>query len=203
MRLSSRSNLPPNWVLQETVGLVFFCLEIKSLIIEFLEDTKMTDQDALFILGLIVSAALWVLTLFVSEPEDKSEGYKGGRTPDKYKMDDYNTFTASPSRARRRARRFKSWLLTSFRGQFFCWFYSRQHCRVCPDEVNRDLPEGRSEFIVLVGSHSSIDLNQIDLSPGLSQSFGRQLLFRHRTPCSFPTRLGRCQHIVGKGPALL
>ena len=68
----------------------------------------MTDQDALFILGLIVSAALWVLTLFVSEPEDKSEGYKGGRTPDKYKMDDYNTFTASPSRARRRARRFKS-----------------------------------------------------------------------------------------------
>lgn len=67
----------------------------------------MTDQDALFILGLIVSAALWVLTLFVSDPEDDPTGYKGGRTPDKYKMDDYNTFTASPSRARRRARRFK------------------------------------------------------------------------------------------------
>lgn len=67
----------------------------------------MTDQDALFILGLIVSAALWVLILFVSGPEDTSEGYKGGRTPDRYKMDDYNTFTASPSRARRRARRFK------------------------------------------------------------------------------------------------
>lgn len=30
----------------------------------------MTDQDALFILGLIVSAALWVLILFVSGPED-------------------------------------------------------------------------------------------------------------------------------------
>lgn len=68
----------------------------------------MTDQDALFILGLIVSAIMWTLTLFVSGPEDRSEGYKGGRTPDKYKMDDYNTFTASPSRARRRARRFKS-----------------------------------------------------------------------------------------------
>lgn len=46
----------------------------------------MTDQDALFILGLIVSAALWVLALFISDPEDTSEGYKGGRTPDRYKM---------------------------------------------------------------------------------------------------------------------
>ena len=67
----------------------------------------MTDQDALFILGLIVSAALWVLALSISDPEDRSEGHKGGRTPDKYKVDDYNTFTVSPSRARRRARRFK------------------------------------------------------------------------------------------------
>lgn len=68
----------------------------------------MTDQDALFILGFIVSAALWVLTLFVSDPEDDPTGYKGGRTPDRYKMDEHNTFTASPSRARRRACRFKS-----------------------------------------------------------------------------------------------
>lgn len=68
----------------------------------------MDSQDALFILGLIISAILCVLALLVSDPEDEPEGYKGGRTPDKYKMDDYNTFTASPSRARRRARRFKS-----------------------------------------------------------------------------------------------
>ena len=67
----------------------------------------MDSRDALFILGLMVSAALWVLALFVSDPEDDPTGYKGGRTPDRYKMDDYNTFTASPSRARR-ARRFKS-----------------------------------------------------------------------------------------------
>lgn len=67
----------------------------------------MDYQDALFILGLMVSAALWVMALFISDPEDKSEGYKGGRTPDKYKVDEHNTFTASPSRARRRARRFR------------------------------------------------------------------------------------------------
>lgn len=67
----------------------------------------MTDQDAMFILGLIISAIMWVLTLFISDPEGEPEGYKGGRTPDKYKVDEHNTFTASPSRARRRARRFK------------------------------------------------------------------------------------------------
>ena len=67
----------------------------------------MDYQDALFILGLMVSAALWVIALFISDPEDKYEGYKGGRTPDKYKVDEHNTFTASPSRARRRARRFR------------------------------------------------------------------------------------------------
>ena len=67
----------------------------------------MDSQDAMFILGLIVSAIMWVLALFVSDPEDDPTGYKGGRTPDRYKIDDYNTFTASPSRARRRARRFR------------------------------------------------------------------------------------------------
>lgn len=67
----------------------------------------MDSRDAMFILGLVVSAIMWVLTLWISDPEDESKGYKGGRTPDRYKMDDYNTFTASPSRARRRARRFK------------------------------------------------------------------------------------------------
>ena len=68
----------------------------------------MDYRDFMFVLGLMVSAILWTLTLFLSDSEDEPEGYKGGRTPDKYKMDDYNTFTASPSRARRRARRFKS-----------------------------------------------------------------------------------------------
>lgn len=67
----------------------------------------MTDRDAMFILGLIVSAIMWTLTLFLSDSEDEPKGYKGGQTPDRYKMDDYNTFTASPSRARRRARRFR------------------------------------------------------------------------------------------------
>ncbi len=61
----------------------------------------MTDQDALFILGLIVSAILCLLALLISDPEDEPEGYKGGQTPDKYKVDDHNTFTISPSRARR------------------------------------------------------------------------------------------------------
>ena len=67
----------------------------------------MDSRDAMFILGLIVSVIMWVLALFVSDPEDDPTGYKGGRTPDRYKIDDYNTFTASPSRARRRARRFR------------------------------------------------------------------------------------------------
>lgn len=68
----------------------------------------MDHRDAMFILGLMVSAIFWTLTLFVSDSENESKGYKGGQTPDRYKMDEYNTFTASPSRARRRARRFKS-----------------------------------------------------------------------------------------------
>lgn len=67
----------------------------------------MNYRDAMFILGLMVSAIFWTLTLFVSDSEDEPKGYKGGHTPDRYKMDEHNTFTVSPSRARRRARRFR------------------------------------------------------------------------------------------------
>lgn len=67
----------------------------------------MDYRDFMFVLGLMVSAILWTFTLFLSDSEDEPKGYKGGHTPDRYKIDDYNTFTASPSRARRRARRFR------------------------------------------------------------------------------------------------
>lgn len=67
----------------------------------------MDSQDVMLTLGLMVSAIIWVMALFMSDPENEPEGYKGGQTPDRYKIDDYNTFTASPSRARRRARRFR------------------------------------------------------------------------------------------------
>ena len=67
----------------------------------------MDYRDSMLILGLMVSAILWTFTLFLSDSEDEPKGYKGGHTPDRYKMDEFNNITASPSRARRRARRFR------------------------------------------------------------------------------------------------